>query len=197
MDLQLSPDAKCLSATSHMYVLDNDVPEDPGMFDVIQQYNSELSRLNRHGGLEALGLQIRPAPAGTGRFVGSESCRECHQIIYDNWKKSKHANAFATLVRRQRDNNPGCLECHVVGLASEDGFNGIAATPERVNVQCESCHGRASRHVQARRADKSKTTGQMPPVQSQSCTVCHDCIHSVKFDYSDYWKKLNHGQISR
>ena len=36
----------------------------------------------------------RSTPAGEARYVGSESCRACHQKAYDSWKGSHHAKAM-------------------------------------------------------------------------------------------------------
>jgi len=35
-----------------------------------------------------------PAPQGEARFVGSESCKGCHQKVYEQWNSSHHAKAM-------------------------------------------------------------------------------------------------------
>ena len=190
MTLGINPDGTAAGATSRMIVLDNDVPEDPQMLELVAGYNAQLERLNRTGGLAALGVEAVPAPAGAGRYVGAATCGQCHAKAYEIWEKTGHSSAYGSLTRRGRDANPGCVVCHVVELGAADGFRGPTITPDRIGVQCESCHGRGSRHVAARR--NGENTARMGKVSPKSCDACHDCIHSPAFDYASYWQKIKH-----
>jgi hypothetical protein len=194
VDVGIRPDGQPAKAVSKMIVLDNDVPEDAQMLDLVKRYNAELARLNRAGGMEALGVPTLPLPAGENRYVGAERCRDCHAREYQVWSASRHAKAYASLVRRQRDSNPDCVSCHVVDLGAGDGFGGVNLSPGSVNVQCESCHGRAGEHVRTRTA--GDTTVNMPRVLPRSCELCHDCKHSPEFSYDRYWEKIKHGAIA-
>ena len=194
VDLQITSDARPAQATSRMILLDNAVPEAPPMLELVEQYNAELARLNRRGGLTELGLIITPAPAGSNRYLGSAACQTCHPQAYQVWKRSDHGNAYASLVRKSRDSNPDCLRCHVLSLGSGDGFTGLTITPDLIDVHCESCHGRAGDHLRARTAHRSPEVGRMPQVVRESCESCHDCIHSPYFDYDSYWEKIKHGK---
>ena len=31
----------------------------------------------------------------------------------------------------------------------------------------------------------------------KSCEVCHDCIRSPQFNYTTYWKRIEHGKEER
>jgi ferredoxin len=177
-----------------MILLDNDVPEDPDVLELVEQHSAELARLNREGGLAALGVAIAPPPAGSNRYVGEGACRQCHAAAHDLWKKHDHSRAYASLVRRKRDNNPACIGCHVVGLGAGDGFRGINISPERMGVQCESCHGRGGDHVRARRAGAEPAVGKLLRVPPKSCETCHDCVHSPQFVYEPYWERMKHGK---
>jgi hypothetical protein len=191
VDVGIRPGGQPAKASSKMIVLDNDVPEDAQMLDLVKQYNAELARLNRAGGMEALGVATLPPPAGENRYAGSERCRDCHARQYQVWSASRHAKAYASLVRRQRDSNPDCISCHVVDLGAGDGFRGVNLSPQSVNVQCESCHGRAGEHVRTRTA--GDMTVNMPHVLPRTCDLCHDCKHSPQFSYDRYWEKIKHG----
>lgn len=191
VDVAIAPDGRPRGARSQMILLDNAVPEDPAMLELVAGYNAELSRLNRAGGLKALGVPTLPPPAGENAYVGAEACRSCHPKEFQSWSATKHAKAYASLVRRGRDSNPDCVSCHVVDLGAGDGFVGLPASPDRLDVQCEACHGRGLVHVRTRAA--GQTVVNMPHVLPGSCQVCHDCTHSPKFMYEPYWEKIKHG----
>lgn len=193
VDLEIGRDGRPGRASSSMILLDNNVPEAPAMLELVDQYNAELARLNRQGGLAALGVTVTPSPAGSNRFLGSQSCQPCHQQAYEIWKGSDHSKAHQSLVRKARDSNPDCLRCHVLALGSGDGFRGIAITPDLINVHCESCHGRASNHVQAHTDGRDSSNARMQKVLPDSCQTCHDCIRSPQFSYDPYWEKIKHG----
>jgi hypothetical protein len=192
MDVDITAEGQPAAATCRMIVLDNDVPEDASMLDLVRRYNEELARLDRTGGLAALGVPSFDPPAGTNRYVGSDACQSCHKSEYEIWKRSAHSRAYASLVRRQRDSNPDCVHCHVVDLGAGDAFLGVASTPKMVDVQCESCHGRAAEHVRAHTAKEA--CPKLPQVLPKSCQTCHDCIHSPQFSYDPYWEKIKHAK---
>ena len=196
VDVRIRPDGRADSAVAAMVVLDNDVPEDTAMLERIEQYNAELARLGREGGLKALGIEITPRPGGPNTYAGSDTCKQCHPSAYAMWKSKEHSRAWSLLVKRQRHNNPDCMRCHVVDFGVADGFRGVtlSLSPDRVNVQCEACHGRSSQHVRARRAGLSKNIAKHTKVLPKSCETCHDCVHSPKFVYKTYWEKLKHAR---
>ncbi|KKL24943.1 hypothetical protein LCGC14_2410290, partial [marine sediment metagenome] len=89
---------------------------------------------------------------------------------------------------------PACIRCHVVAFAMADGFRGVALSPDRIDVQCEGCHGRATDHVRARKAGKDPAVGRLTKVLPNSCRTCHDWIHSPTFSYDTYWERIKHGK---
>ena len=194
MDLAIRPDGRPADATSAMILLDNAVPEDADMVKLVERYNGELASLARTDGLGALGVQLSAKPAGGNAYVGSETCRSCHPQSYATWRSYHHSRALESLVKAKRQSNPDCIRCHVVNLGAADGYRGASVSPERANVQCESCHGRAGLHVRARIKKRDKTIGKLAKVGRQSCEVCHDALHSPKFNYTGYWKRIVHGK---
>ena len=82
------------------------------------------------------------------RFVGSSACARCHAAIYNDWKKTPHATALSTLREVDRDWDPQCVRCHVVGwerAGRREWSVGASAfrTPRRTaflgGVGCENC----------------------------------------------------------
>jgi hypothetical protein len=99
-------------------------------------------------------------------YVGSESCKTCHQYEYEKWSTKKHAHAYATLVDVDSQYDPECISCHVVGFEYESGFVTEQQTPHLKDVGCENCHGPGSRHIQ--------TMGEETTTDPKSdCTACH------------------------
>lgn len=147
------------------------------------------------------GMADRGQPADGRTYVGSETCKDCHQEEHQVWSTSKHARAWQTLVDAENDGGkkygwpvthyPDCVSCHVVGYRQPGGFVTGDATPQLVDVGCERCHGPGSRHVATNGSDKLGKVGGGTP--SVVCTQCHDFEQSPDFDYNQRWAKIRHG----
>ncbi len=118
-------------------------------------------------------------------FAGSQSCESCHKSAYEAWKSSKHASAMATLIAKQRQEAPPCVECHVLGFTAKGGYVNEAKSPQFANVQCENCHGSRLEHV-------NNPTIKVKVSASESCAECHTPPHSPGFEYKSYWEKIKH-----
>lgn len=156
----------------------------------------------------------------TGRFVGPNKCKECHQAQYDSWKKSRMANSFEVLrpgqkaqEKRMAELDPDkdythdatCLPCHTTGYGLIGGFVSIEQTPEMAGVTCEACHGHGGTYVKTFMDPKNpnfKTTdarkaGLVYPPTENVCRMCHNS-HSpfvgmdYKFDYKERVKLGTH-----
>lgn len=114
-----------------------------------------------------------PLPDGL-KFVGSESCKACHEPAYEKWRETGHAKAYATLEELGYQFDPECIVCHVVGLDHESGFVSERETPEMKNVGCENCHGPGSEHVET--DGQANTTGP-----KSTCLDCHTPEHSGEY----------------
>ncbi|MDR2756995.1 MAG: hypothetical protein LBC20_14960 [Planctomycetaceae bacterium] len=158
------------------------------------------------------GLGIKPIPnrhaVESGRFIGSKSCADCHELSFSNWRKSRHAAAWHSLVETSkpaRTFDPECIACHVVGwnpaefLPYEHGFLGEKETPELINVGCETCHGPGENHTKAEQGsdtvlqEKHRKIIRLPLDSAKKvCIQCHDGDNSPHFDFETYWKKIIH-----
>jgi hypothetical protein len=98
------------------------------------------------------------ASAESLRHVTSEECGACHEKIYQQWKRSMHANSTAlkdpihgAFYRkvvgdplhegvRKGGKYPICMQCHVP-TAAKDGKTKLDANPAYTEgVNCVSCH---------------------------------------------------------
>ncbi len=164
------------------------------------------------------GLGIRPAThpqrETNGRFVGSKACEHCHENSYKTWKKSAHAEAYATLAKLDppRNFDPECISCHVVGwhpskcFPYQSGYESDQKTRHLENVGCEDCHGPGQRHVAAEQpgADKTlqkklrqamvitKAEAADPRTSKQNCFSCHNGDNSPAFNFDTYWPLIKH-----
>lgn len=158
-----------------------ELPDHPALVQLYRQYQqivAESDLLAKHPRV--------PLPDELS-FVGSKSCRRCHEYEYDKWSTKAHAEAFATLVDVGSDQDPECVICHVIGMDYESGYINEARTPHLKDVGCENCHGPGSRHV--------ATAGVVPPSQPQMvCLDCHTPEKSTGYagHEEEYLKKIVH-----
>lgn len=97
-------------------------------------------------------------------YAWADSCRTCHEAVYDAWAKTKHAAALGRLSAVEQATV--CVGCHLTGPRTPvlDGTKVLNA-----GVQCEACHGAAKAHL----ADPSVKAGltRVPP--AEVCETCH------------------------
>jgi hypothetical protein len=91
----------------------------------------------------------KPPPAGLGdsHYVGVDQCTNCHQEERAFWDGTAHAHAYATLESGHKQFNLDCVSCHVTGYERPGGTT-VTQVQGLTSVQCESCHGPGSRHVE-------------------------------------------------
>ncbi len=118
-------------------------------------------------------------------YLGWETCKACHPGIYERWLELPHAQAFATLAKDDRWNDPACLPCHTTGYEIEAKRDSTDVRPEMWNVQCEACHGMGTKH---------RRDGSMPLVPESVCRRCHTPKWSPNWNYEDALKKIDHGK---
>jgi hypothetical protein len=143
-------------------------------------------RVNEHNRVAFKDVLPPPVPEGQSGYVGVEQCTTCHQSQRAFWNKTAHHDAYATLVRQDKQFNLECVGCHVTGYEAPGGST-VSHVLGFENVQCEVCHGPGSRHV-ANPADKALIS---MPERAACAGKCHHPPH-VKPDWSvdDAWKKI-------
>lgn len=115
--------------------------------------------------------------AETSTYVGVEVCKPCHFKEYRTWKKIPMAEAFARI--EAAPDKEKCYACHTTGFGEASGFTSVEQTPGLEGVQCESCHGAGSRHVElAKLKDETKTAEVKTSIhlvpQGAACAKCHN-----------------------
>jgi hypothetical protein len=122
--------------------------------------------------------------AGEG-YLGWDTCKQCHNEIYERWADDPHAHAFATLAEGDKWNDPACLPCHVTGYELAAAKDSTDIKPELWNVQCEACHGMGTKHAR---------DGSMRPVPESVCLKCHTPEWTPDWNYAEMVKKIDHGR---
>ncbi len=99
-----------------------------------------------------------------------ETCADCHEDQVNQFKKGKHAMAWAAMKAMPtihwqpmalREGMKGCGGCHKIGLKSEEEIKQLKADGAGFGVaSCDACH---TRHL------FSKKEAQQP----QACQTCH------------------------
>ena len=169
--------------------LDGLIPEDATTEALRAEARRELAAVQRRLVERAMAASrgTRHAASGDGAtFVGSRACQSCHASAYAVWTASGHAHAFATLQKAKRESDPQCLGCHVTGYEQPGGFLSIFSTPRLKDVQCEACHGPASRHLE----DPTRSYGKVGV--PEGCLPCHTRENSPDFEPVSYWAKIKH-----
>lgn len=163
-------------------MLERHRPEDPAFAAMVADFERTLADLEK---LQA----ATGVPAGKSAdghyYLGAESCASCHAREYEIWSETPHAHAFETLVLAEKEAQPECFRCHVTGHGDPIGYDpDVSGESRLVNVQCEVCHDKGSRHA------RDGSYGRA--LLMQSCTKCHDAENSPYFDPEIYWLMMEH-----
>ncbi len=178
-----------------MTVLEESMEKDAQITALVEEYKEQLkARDFRPVKDDEEGLSsISAARSKTAdRYVGPESCRDCHKVGYQIWLASKHAHAFESLEQQGHQYNPRCLKCHTVGYMASDGYVSQELTGHLKNVSCEACHGRGDHHNKLMASQSA--AGKKVLMKAPRCLDCHDKENSPNFDSGRYWEKITHGK---
>jgi len=180
LDLILESSGKILSYEWRLIPLTLELPDDPGILSLIEEYDR----------IVATGMRKAPVyvPILGSKFavLASEECQDCHFSEYDAWKRDDHSAAFKTLVDERKTKDSECLSCHTSGFGRDDGFTSFTSTAHLINVNCTECHLISQEHLD----DPSETPVER--IVEATCTRCHNATNSPEFVYANYFLKTNH-----
>ncbi|MBN2105942.1 MAG: redoxin domain-containing protein [Deltaproteobacteria bacterium] len=141
------------------------------------------------------GLPNKPLLNPKG-YSGQDRCVICHEKEHIQWSLTGHADAFKSVYRKGREDDPACVSCHVTGWGQQGGY----AINDKMNrrflegVQCESCHGPGYEACAA-------FTGIKPHKKSSEewkalCLSCHTEKESLNFNFARRFPKVLHSAAS-
>lgn len=130
--------------------------------------------------------------AAAGRFVGVDTCGQCHAEIAAAWRKTAHSRALARLTRSEVG-SPRCRSCHATG----DAPLGRSDLP---GVQCEACHGAGAEYAPddiMRDRQLARALGlrdlSTPARRAALCMGCHRAATRLApFDPEEAWRRIAH-----
>jgi DmsE family decaheme c-type cytochrome len=116
----------------------------------------------------------KPASApGGATYVGAETCKTCHEDIYNGWEKSPH---WKQTFKEGGIAKHGCEDCHGPGSAHVEGggdktkiFIFKEASAKDINARCLGCHVGGPEHMNTINSEHAKN--------GVSCTSCHSPHH--------------------
>jgi len=113
------------------------------------------------------------------KFVGSETCKGCHEDQFKNIEASPHYRVNLPKVRGEEVH--GCESCHGAGSAHVDGggdkskiFRFKEARAEDVSRRCLTCHESNPEQREFLRSTHNEN--------GVTCTSCHS-VHHSKLEY--------------
>jgi hypothetical protein len=155
------------------------------------------------------------------KFKGVEgaapNCSNCHSATFSEFSETGHSHFLTNALNGAGRSGESCLGCHTTGfdaLADNDGFDdfdfaypanpgeGVADSlagvyPDamvRANIQCESCHGPGSGHIE-NSSDRLGDSRMVVSIESDACAACHDDDHYHV--YPSQWEASNHAALER
>lgn len=172
--LKLTPEGKLDKAEYRRETVGPEWPIDERLLQTYRDYCEVAMRA-------LLAEKPKPGPV----FFASRQCGTCHKTQYANWQPSKHAEAYKTLVREKRTDDPACLSCHTTGLGTIKGFITPEKTPMLAGVNCQDCHAMdAAAHLKIPKAYPK-------PVTDATCRVCHTEVTDPTFDFAKRAKEYH------
>jgi len=188
--LTLNASKHMVSGENETFVLGPEVGEKPEILQLTKSFEDAFNDFLRKKQQEEQlkrdqsRLQSGSSEMNADHFVGDEICARCHKPEYEQWKTTKHARAWQTLVDAHKDATPECIKCHSVGYDQPGGFHIGADATKLGNVQCENCHGMGTQHeaypAQARR------------ITEATCRQCHTKDTSPEFDFATFEPHILH-----
>lgn len=148
------------------------------------------------------------------KYVGVKTCMACHKgekgkMVYENWLKTKHSQAFNTLksekskqiakkmnLKSDPTEAVECLKCHSTGYFPGDQT--MPTNNKEDGVTCEACHGPGSAYKNKHGKDKKDEGIKLGLVigtnDEKICKRCHnqESPTFVGFNYKKDWEKVKH-----
>jgi len=172
--------------------LKKSLPKDRKIAEWMETYLNKIYLLKTQLALSSgsNGKNHKMSSGNSKTYVGALVCKRCHLDSYRNWLKTKHKQAYMSLVKKRKQFEEDCIECHSAGFRKRGGFKRITKRALKfVNVQCEACHGPGSLHV-SKGGDPAFIVRNVPRL---TCVRCHTAEQSPDFIYRVYMTRLSCG----
>lgn len=178
-----SPGALSDQYQCRFIALKKNMPNDVNTDKILQNLNRQVRQLHKLP--HKLQTADSKEPFSPGHdLVGFRVCDSCHPTQTEFWQSTQHANAYTTLVEKEKNLDLECLPCHV----TRDLFNtsdqhlakeSLLSFPSELQaVGCEICHGEGKKHsINPEQFKMVRLPGK------DICLTCHTPEHDDNFDY--------------
>ena len=102
-------------------------------------------------------------------YVGAETCKTCHEDLYNGWEKSPH---WKQTFKEGGIAKHGCEDCHGPGSAHVEGGGDTSKififkdhSTKEINDRCLTCHAGSTEHMNASNSEHTRA--------DVSCISCH------------------------
>lgn len=114
------------------------------------------------------------SPVDASGYVGSETCKNCHDDLYAGFEKTAHWKTLSDAHGGQ--SKQGCEGCHGPGAAhaadpSQPVFDFRTAPSKDITERCLTCHASGPTHINA--------TNSFHRLSDVSCISCHSQHHAM------------------
>src|SRR3984885_5925932 len=120
------------------------------------------------------------APPDASKYVGAETCKTCHEDIYNAWEKTPHWKT--TLNKSGGPSKQGCEGCHGPGADHVAGGGDKTKiyvfkehSRQETSARCLACHGDG--HEQSHFAQSSHASSEV------GCLDCHSPHHAKEKEH--------------
>jgi DmsE family decaheme c-type cytochrome len=120
------------------------------------------------------------AEKSAAEYVGSDTCKTCHEDLYNNWAKTPH---WKTMLNKEGGpSKQGCEGCHGPGKAHVDGGGDVTkiftfknVSTKTISDRCLTCHAGGTEHMNAVNSVHTRN--------GVSCIDCHSPHPSETKEY--------------
>ncbi len=138
IDVEIQPD-RSLSMSAQMFLIDKKIAEDEVIKKQIDEYIKKTVFIITPEMLASLNA----ARSSKSAYTSPETCKRCHPDKYEQWSKTRHANAINTLAALERK-VPDCLPCHSEEYRKTLKTTRPASMP--TGIECATCHASVLPH---------------------------------------------------
>lgn len=156
-----------------------------------------------------------PSAGAGGDYVGSDTCKTCHEDLYNKeFANTPHAKTL--LDTRKGPAWHGCEACHGPGKAHVEGGGDVTKIinfknlkPEDASKRCLTCHGESNEHANFLRSphlengvgctschDPHRPKSQQFLLTATAPQLCYQCHNEVRAEFTrPYRHRINAGLI--
>jgi hypothetical protein len=111
------------------------------------------------------------------KTVKSSECNECHKLIYEEWSKDAHSNAYASDPFKKGTKNYAaaeCIACHAAQEIADEKNLKTRSVHQNEGINCTTCHLRNNMIFGPYKLTaKHKSDQDESMLKSEFCAGCH------------------------